>query len=92
MDNLIDWKADPCVDFYDFACGQFVKDSKLHDRRDSLSIFSLTDDKLKDQLRRLLTREMESDEIKPYRLAKALYKSCINASAIELRALSRLEI
>lgn len=85
MDSLIDWKADPCDDFYNFACGRFIRDSTLHDRRDSLSIFSLTDDKLKDQLRRLFTREMESDEIKPYRMAKALFKSCINVSAIELR-------
>lgn len=90
MESLIDWKANPCDDFYNFACGRFVKDSTLHDRRDSLNAFSVTDDKLKDQLRRLFTRKIEPDEIKPYKLVKMLYKSCINSCASENRGIEPL--
>lgn len=57
----------------------------LHDRRDTLNAFSVTDDKLKDQLRRLFTRKIERDEIKPYKMVKMLYKSCINSCAAERR-------
>lgn len=90
MDSLIDWKADPCDDFYNFACGRFVKDSTLHDRRDSLNVFSVTDDKLKDQLRRLFTRKIDSDEIKPYQMTKILYKSCINSHVSDARGIEPL--
>jgi len=81
MERLIDWKAEPCDDFYDFACGSFVRDSTLHDRRDSLNAFSMTNDKLKDQLRRLFTRKSQPDEIEPYRLVKDLYSSCTDTDA-----------
>lgn len=91
MDSLIDYKVRPCDDFYNFACGRFVRDSTLHDRRDSLNAFSITDDKLKEQLRRLFTRKVENHEIKPFRLAKMLYKSCINSCAAEVRGIEPLK-
>ena len=85
MDNLIDWKADPCENFYNFACGSFICDSTLHDRRDSLNVFTMTDDKLKYQLRRLFTRKIVDDEIEPYKMVKRLFTSCMDVDDADKR-------
>ncbi|KAL7034177.1 hypothetical protein ACKWTF_007877 [Chironomus riparius] len=85
MDYLIDWKVDPCENFYNFACGSFIRDSTLHDRRDSLNVFTMTDDKLKDQLRRLFTRKIVDDEIEPYKMVKRLFTSCMDVDDADKR-------
>jgi neprilysin len=90
MERLIDWKADPCENFYQFACGRFVRDSTLHDRRDSLNIFTMTDDKLKDQLRRLFERKIENGESEAYRNVKELFKSCMNTDEHDERGIDPL--
>lgn len=91
MERLIDWKVDPCENFYNFACGKFIRDSTLHDRRDSLNVFTMTDDKLKDQLRRLFTRKIESDEIEPYKIVKRLFISCLDTDSADARGIEPLK-
>lgn len=87
MDYLIDWKVDPCENFYNFACGSFIRDSTLHDRRDSLNVFTSTDDKLKNQLRGLFTRKIVVDEIEPYKMVKRLFTSCMNVDDADKRGI-----
>ncbi|KAG5681590.1 hypothetical protein PVAND_011006 [Polypedilum vanderplanki] len=90
MEHLIDWKVDPCENFYNFACGKFIRDSTLHDRRDSLNIFTMTDDKLKDQLRRLFTQKVKSNEIEPYKMVKHLFMSCMDTDSADARGVEPL--
>lgn len=91
MEHLIDWNINPCDDFYSFACGRFVEGSTLHDRRDTLNIFSITNDKLKEQLRRLFATKIESNEIKPYQMVKLLFTSCMNTYKLEARGFAPLK-
>lgn len=45
----------------------------------------MTDDKLKDQLRRLFTRKIVDDEIEPYKMVKRLFTSCMDVDDADKR-------
>lgn len=82
MDSL-DSSVKPCDDFFQFACGNFIKNTKLPEDKYAIYPLSLITDKLQEQITKLITEEPEPNESKPFRLAKDLYKACNNLSLIE---------
>ena len=74
----MDVKADPCEDFYQFACGGFEKRNIIPDDQSSVSTFSLISDKVTEQLRTLVEKPVRDDEAEPFKLVKKLYASCLN--------------
>lgn len=86
----MDPKIDPCDDFYEFACGNFIKNTNIPDDKTSVSEFSAVDDKLQEQLRTMIEEPIKETDPKPFVLAKDLYKSCMNKTLIESRGLTPL--
>ncbi|CAG4955091.1 unnamed protein product [Colias eurytheme] len=86
----MDESVDPCDDFYDFACGSFVKNTRIPDDKTSVNTFSIITDQLQEQIRSLLDDPISSDEPKPFVLAKTLYQACMNRTAIEARGIQPL--
>lgn len=76
----MDDKVDPCDDFYDFACGSFVKNTRIPDDKTSVNTFSIITDQLQEQIRALLDEPIDFEEPKPFILAKVLYQACMNRS------------
>lgn len=89
LDNM-DPNVEPCDDFYKFACGGFLKKTTIPDDKTSVNTFSVISDKLQEQLRSSIEEKSTQDEPKPFRLAKNLYKACMNKSAIEEQGLAPL--
>ncbi|XP_043263785.1 neprilysin-2 isoform X2 [Colletes gigas] len=86
----MDTEVEPCDDFYDFACGGFLKNTHIPDDKTSVNTFTEISDKLQNQLRSSIEEKSAPNEPKPFRLAKNLYKSCINKTVIEQQGLEPL--
>lgn len=85
MDN----KIDPCDDFYDFACGTFVKETLIPDDKTSVNGFNVIHDKLQEQLRVTIEAPSVEDEARPFKLVKSLYKACMNKSNISVEPMAQ---
>ncbi|CAL7951571.1 unnamed protein product [Xylocopa violacea] len=86
----IDPEVEPCDDFYDFACGGFLKSTNIPDDKTSVNTFSVISDELQNQLRTSIEEKSQSDEPTPFRLVKNLYKACMNKTVIEEQGLKPL--
>lgn len=83
LENFIDPSVDPCDDFYSFACGKFLKDTKIPEDKDQVTVFTRIEELLQNQLKLLIEEPPLEDEIKPFALLKDFYKVCMNTSAID---------
>lgn len=88
--DQLDESVEPCDDFYSFACGNFVKNTVIPDEKVSVNTFSIIGDKLQEQLRTIISAQIDPADAKPVNLAKQLYKACMNKSLIEERGLKPL--
>lgn len=88
--NSIDETVDPCDNFYDFACGSFVKNTFIPDDKVTVDQFSIVRDKLEEQIRYIINDEIKPSEIKPFVLVKKLNKACMNTALIESRGTAPL--
>lgn len=80
MLEQMDQSVEPCDDFYNFACGQYVEDTIIPDDKVSVNAFSVISDKLQEQLRTIITAPVEDDDIEPFKMVKKLYIACMNKS------------
>lgn len=74
----MDQQVEPCDDFYNFACGNFIKNTVIPDDQVSVTTFSLIGERLQEQLRLLVTEEVGDNESKPFTIAKNIFKACMN--------------
>lgn len=74
----IDEKVQPCDDFYHFACGSYIKNTKIPDDKVIVDSFNTVGDTLKDQLKTIITSPVEEGDIEPFKMVKRLYSACMN--------------
>ncbi|XP_058793347.1 neprilysin-2-like isoform X3 [Phymastichus coffea] len=86
----MDTSVEPCDDFYNFACGTFMKNTIIPDDKTSVNTFSIISDKLQKQLRASIEEESKASDPRPIKLAKILYQTCMNKSLIEEQGLDPL--
>jgi endothelin-converting enzyme/putative endopeptidase len=85
--NALDRKADPCVDFYQFACGGWVAANPLPPDRRSYGRFTELQERNFDLLRRVLESPPASAGADA-RKAADFYAACMDEPAIERKGLS----
>lgn len=75
----IDSNVEPCDDFYKFSCGGFLNSTIIEDKL-FFGTSSITRNTVMEQLRTTIEEESSPNEPRIFRLAKDLYKACMNKS------------
>ncbi|CAH1980231.1 unnamed protein product [Acanthoscelides obtectus] len=88
--EYMDPTVDPCDDFYQFTCGNFLKSTIIPDDKSSVTSFSIISDALQEQLRAMIEEPIKPGEPKPFQLTKKLYKACMNKTLIEAEGLNTI--
>ncbi|KAG2462924.1 neprilysin-like [Polypterus senegalus] len=88
IENM-DTSAEPCQNFYQYACGGWLKKNIIPETSSRYSTFDILRDELEAVLKDVLEKPSTAD-IVALKKAKMLYKSCINETTIEKRGGSPL--
>jgi len=89
--NSMDETVDPCSDFYNFACGQFIQNTVIPDHKTSHGTFYIVRDKLNLRLKTLFESEAEADEPEAYQNVRNMYYSCMDTETIENKSVQQLK-
>lgn len=81
--SYIDKSIDPCENFYNFACGNYIKNIEIPEGRASVDLFTSAEDSVSEQLHKIINGPPNVNDTKPVQLAKNFYSSCLNESIIE---------
>lgn len=84
--SYVDREADPCDDFYQFACGNFFRDTNSDDDKSS-SMKEIMDNILINQIREMIEAPIKKDDKPSVAKTKAFYRGCMNESGIDSQAL-----
>ncbi|XP_018009279.1 neprilysin-2 isoform X2 [Hyalella azteca] len=90
IENM-DPQMDPCEDFFEYACGNYLKTKNIPDEKSSISQFSDVSDVLQEKLRTLVESEDSSEDTPSSLMVKQLYKSCMNTERIAEQGLQPLK-
>lgn len=75
--------ADPCEDFNEFACGNFIRTQRIPEDSTNYGSFSILRNTLSNVVSELLEETTSEKDIESTKNAKILYQSCLDEARIE---------
>ncbi|XP_018496661.2 neprilysin-1 [Galendromus occidentalis] len=83
--EAMDESADPCEDFYQFACGRWGAHNPLNPDMSGLDTLALLKNEMRRVFKDLLEAPITDRDGRSAGQAKIFYKSCINETAAEIK-------
>ena len=87
----MDETVDPCSDFYNFACGNFIKERVLPDHKDFISSIDPIIDKKNLRLRKLFEGKAVGCEPQAYQNVRNYFQACMDTKSIEEKSVGQLK-
>ncbi|RZC36911.1 endothelin-converting enzyme 1-like, partial [Asbolus verrucosus] len=87
----IDLNANPCENFYKFACGKFLNNTALPPSKTTITSFSSVMDLVNEQMLTLLAKPIEITDARHVVLIKSLYQACMDTAKIEAHSFSYVQ-
>lgn len=79
----LDRSAEPCDDFYRFACGGWIRRNPVPETQSSWDQFRVLRGDLLLQLREILEDRGSDEDLQPVKQARALYRTCMDTERLE---------
>lgn len=80
--NFIDQSVHPCDDFYQFACGGYIKSKEIPPAEVEVSQFRDINNVVTEQLHQLLKGPIDSDEPRWSKIPKQFFQTCVNSENV----------
>ncbi|XP_076034148.1 neprilysin-1-like isoform X2 [Oratosquilla oratoria] len=88
--DSLDVSADPCQDFYQFACGGWIKKHPIPEDELSVSSFGDAQELLDKRLLLILNSEADPEMPAPLHMSRDFFKSCVDTDAMDKLGLQPL--
>lgn len=88
----LDETVKPCDDFYQFACGGYTASTPIPADRESTGVVGEISDRIKEQINEILCEADSDKDIGPFKLAKLLYRKCMDEGKPPLRVCFTLDL
>lgn len=88
--GYIDQSVDPCDNFYEFACGKYMRNTVLSQNQIIDSAFAKLTEKVGQQMIAALSEEMQPNEPRAFQLTKHFTKMCMNQAARDAHGVNPL--
>lgn len=91
--NRMDTDVEPCDNFYEFACGKYIRDvaATIPDEKLTVDAFSTVSDEIEIQLKLIINEPVRANESRAFTLAKRLNASCMNRTAVDALGLKPMQ-
>lgn len=86
----MDPNIQPCDNFYNFACGNFINKKSIPNDKTQIHSFAVLRKEIKKQIQTVIEMPIVPEEPKIFKIIKTFYKSCMNTSAIEKAGLEQI--
>uniref|UniRef100_A0A1Y1KTX7 Peptidase M13 N-terminal domain-containing protein n=1 Tax=Photinus pyralis TaxID=7054 RepID=A0A1Y1KTX7_PHOPY len=91
VSKFIDKSVDPCDDFYNFACGGFIKNHEIPSDGEEISQFINVNNGVFEQLHVLMKEPIGDQEPRWSKLTKQFFQTCSDTDAINKRGLKSIK-
>ena len=71
-------EADPCQDFNEYACGNFIKNVRIPDDRGRWNNFDVISERIYERGRSILEEPIQPGDWEAFKMSKRYYKACMD--------------